>query len=310
MLADLARQQDRATGNYSAFWAERDYMRDVRNVRAATLVAHGLNDFNVMAKNADQFYAALRKQHVPHQIYLHQGGHGGAPTDALMNKWFTRYLWQVPNGVEQDPRAWIVREGADRQSPTPYAEWPDPGAREVTLRPTGNGLAVGSLTTRRSGKATQRIVDDASILSQALATAATSPHRLVFATAPLERATRISGTPNATVTARYGASRANLSVALVSYAPDGKATILTRGWADPRNAASLSREHTLHPRQPVTSRINLMPKDTVVPAGSRLALMVTSSDNEFTVRPAAGTTVDVDLARTQLELPVVGGWNG
>jgi hypothetical protein len=35
--------------------------------------------------------------------------------------------------------------------------------------------------------------------------------------------------------------------------------------------------------------------------------MVLSSDNEFTVRPAPGTEVSVDLAGTSLSLPVVGG---
>ena len=35
--------------------------------------------------------------------------------------------------------------------------------------------------------------------------------------------------------------------------------------------------------------------------------MILSSDNEFTIRPAAGTEVTVDLAGTSLSLPVVGG---
>ena len=28
-----------------------------------------------------------------------------------MNRWFTRYVMGVENGVENDPEAWIVREG-------------------------------------------------------------------------------------------------------------------------------------------------------------------------------------------------------
>ena len=91
---------DRATGNRSGFWQERNYMKDVENVHAATLLAHGNNDFNVMTKNAAQFYDALKKQDVPHMFYFHQGGHGGAPPDVLINYWFTRYLYGVQNGVE------------------------------------------------------------------------------------------------------------------------------------------------------------------------------------------------------------------
>ncbi|NNM46512.1 Xaa-Pro dipeptidyl-peptidase [Knoellia koreensis] len=306
-LDEIAREQDRVTGDYSPFWAERDYMQDVGNVRAATLVAHGFNDFNVMTKNAAQFYAALRAQGVPHQVYWHQGGHGGAPTDTLMNKWFTRYLWDVQNGVEGDPRAWVVREGASRQNPTPYAEWPVPGSAPLTLRPGGNGSAVGTLTTGPRSMSDQRIVDDASVRLATLAAAHASRNRLLFTTEPLARDTHLSGTPSVTLTARYSAARMNQSVALVSYAPDGKATVLTRGWADPRNRTSLSRENPVNANQPVRTTVNLQPKDSVVPAGSRLGIVIYSSDNEFTVRPAPGGTVDVDLKRTTVTLPVVGG---
>ena len=48
-------------------------------------------------------------------------------------------------------------------------------------------------------------------------------------------------------------------------------------------------------------------KDAVVPAGRRLGLMVLSSDREYTVRPAPGTQVTLDLAGSSFTLPVVGG---
>ncbi|MGH8839434.1 MAG: CocE/NonD family hydrolase, partial [Jiangellaceae bacterium] len=80
----LAAHQDRATGNRSGLWQKRNYMKDVENVHAATLLAHGNNDFNVMTKHAAQFYEALKKQDVPHMFYFHQGGHGGAPPDVLV----------------------------------------------------------------------------------------------------------------------------------------------------------------------------------------------------------------------------------
>jgi hypothetical protein len=37
--------------------------------------------------------------------------------------------------------------------------------------------------------------------------------------------------------------------------------------------------------------------------------MVLSSDRDFTIRPAAGTRVTLDLARSSVALPVVGGSN-
>jgi predicted acyl esterase len=47
-VEQVAADQDRATGNRSAFWQERNYMKDVGEVEAATLLAHGNNDFNLM----------------------------------------------------------------------------------------------------------------------------------------------------------------------------------------------------------------------------------------------------------------------
>lgn len=49
------------------------------------------------------------------------------------------------------------------------------------------------------------------------------------------------------------------------------------------------------------------PVDTVIPVGSTLSVMVYSSDNEYTVRPAPGSVLEVDLSGTTTDLPVVGG---
>ena len=48
-------------------------MKDVGKVKAAALIAHGNNDFNVMTKNAAQFYDALKAQNVPHAVLLPPG---------------------------------------------------------------------------------------------------------------------------------------------------------------------------------------------------------------------------------------------
>ncbi len=74
-------------------------------------MAHAFNDWNVVPEHSVRIVNALKGK-VPLQMYYHQDGHGGAPPLAMMNRWFTRYLYGVQNGVEMDPRAWIVREAA------------------------------------------------------------------------------------------------------------------------------------------------------------------------------------------------------
>ena len=110
VIADITANIDRATGDFSEFWNNRNYMKDVANVHAAVLMAHGNNDFNVMTKNMAQFYEAINELGIPHQLYFHQGGHGGSPPDVMINRWFTRYLYDYQNGVEELPKAWVVRE--------------------------------------------------------------------------------------------------------------------------------------------------------------------------------------------------------
>ena len=111
-INQITAQVARDTGDRTAAWQERNYMKDVAKLKAATLIAHGGNDFNVMTKNASQLYAALKAQGTPHMFYFHQGGHGGAPTDFLTNLWFTKYLWGQDNGVENLAKSWVVREAA------------------------------------------------------------------------------------------------------------------------------------------------------------------------------------------------------
>jgi len=141
---------DRESGDYSDWWAGRDYANKLDKVKAATLMAHGLNDWNVMPAHSIRIYEALKNRGVPTQIYLHQGGHGGPPTRSQMNRWFTRYLFGVENGVEEEPKARIVREDDRRNEPTSYADYPNPDAADVALYPLAGGNEVGGLSLEKA----------------------------------------------------------------------------------------------------------------------------------------------------------------
>jgi X-Pro dipeptidyl-peptidase len=309
---ELAARHDRESGDYNDFWAGRDYSSALDGVRTATLLAHGLGDWNVMPGHSVRVYEALRARDVPAQLYLHQGGHGGDPPMELMNRWFTRYLYAVENGVESDPRLRVVREGGARGAPASYADYPNPESAPVGLRLGAGGRAVGSLGLDvAAGQGIEALTDDVSFSGAALARAPSMENRLVYATAELRRPVHISGTP--TVTVRLASSRpaANLSVWLVTLPwldqPSSAANVITRGWADPQNHASATEGEPLVPGRFYDVTFELEPDDQIIPAGRRIALMIFSSDREFTLWPPAGTELTVDLAGTRLELPVVGG---
>ncbi len=314
---DMEANLDRATGDYNDFWVGRDYLNHIDGVRAATLMSHGFNDWNVMPEHSFRITEALKERGVPVQIYYHQGGHGGPPPLELMNRWFTRYVIGVENGVEDDPRAWIVREGDAPNQPTPYDDWPNPQAEGVTLYPNGDGNWTGGLGFAvPEGTESGALVDNFSFEGGELAAAEWSNHRLLYATAPLAEDVHLSGPTTVSVRVAADGPAANLSVWLVALpwtrSDEINDNIITRGWADPANAGAddIARPRSgapLLPGQPVDLTFDLQPDDQIVPAGARIGLMIFSSDKYYTVHPDPGTTLTVDLAATSIALPVVGG---
>jgi len=342
----FAKGRERATGDYNAFWAARDLLKKVGKIKAAVLMSHAFNDWNVVPEHSVRIAMALKGK-VPLQMYFHQGGHGGAPPMEMMNKWFTRYLYNVQNGVEKDPKAWIVREtppapapaaradapatppaaGQGRGTrpptppPTPYADYPNPDASPVTLHLRAGGGIRGGLTLEPAGKsANETLVDNVEFSGAVLAKAEQSPNRLIYATPELTAPLHLSGTARITLRLASSKPAANLSVWLVTLpwtdGPISPANLITRGWADPQNYESLKDGgdyHSLVAGKPLTPgqfypmTFDLEPDDQIIPAGKRIGLMILSSDRDFTLWPKPGTELTIDLAGTSLRLPIVGG---
>ena len=304
---------DRATGDYNDFWADRDYLHDLGPMRAALLMSHGFNDWNVMPEHSNRIYQAAKDRGVPVQIYYHQGGHGGPPPLEMMNKWFTHFLYDVENGVEEEPKAWIVREGDLRSQPTPYADFPNPAAEPVALHLRKGGSAAGRLSLKKPRAGRERFVDDVAFSGADLARTSASNHRLLYVTPVLKEAVHLSGLATGRIRLASSKPAANLSVWLVSLPWDSSDrtpiyhNIITRGWADPQNHASVRSSEPLVPGTYYSLSFDLQPDDQVIPAGQQIGLMIFSSDQEFTLHPEAGTELTIDLKNTELLLPIVGG---
>ncbi len=304
---------DRVHGDYNEFWAGRDYLNKLDDYKAATLMSHAFNDWNVMPEHSVRIYEALKSKGVPCQAYFHQGGHGGPPPMERMNRWFTRYLYGIENNVEQDAKAWIVRENDSRRKPTPYPDYPHPEAEYVTVYPNPGGREMGGLQLSACDTPTQEtLIDNYSFKGSTLASAEWSTHRLLYATQPLTEELHLSGTARIAIRLACNQPAANLSVWLVSLPWDQSTrkindNIITRGWADPQNHQSLTESEPLVPGEFYQLRFDLQPDDQIIPVGQQIGLMIFSSDRDFTLWPEPGTELTVDLSSTHLELPVVGG---
>ena len=305
---------DRINGDYNDFWAGRDYLNKLEPLKAAVLMAHAFNDWNVMPEHSYRINEALKKKGVPLQIFYHQGGHGGPPPHKMMNRWFTRYLFGVENDVENDPIAWIVREDDESTNPTPYANYPNPDASPVILNLSSGAPGAGGLSTdRKFTEGTETLTDNVSFTGAMLAQAEWTNHRLLYLTPKLQQDIHISGVASIKIKLASNKPAANLSVWLISYPwKEGRNTkitdnLITRGWADPQNYRSLTESEPLVAGEFYELSFDLQPDDQVIKKGQQIGLMIMSSDKDFTLWPQPGTELTIDLDATTISVPVVGG---
>lgn len=330
----FAKNRDRATGDFNDFWAVRDQLPHVGKIHAAVLFVHGFNDYNVVPEHTIRMWEALKDRNRDARIFLHQGGHGGgAPPADYVNRFWAHYLYDVDNGIDKSPHAMIVPSyaqapaGAGRGATPPavaYDDYPVPGSARVTLHLGAGGNAIGTLTlTPQRNQGTEKLTDDYRVSPDALAAATSSSNRLLYALPAFRDTVHLSGTTR--VTLRLAASKpaANLSVYLVKLPYDStrigtesRVGVVTRGWADPQNYRSLTRGgnysskergEPLVPGRFYTLTFDLQPDDQHILPGEQLALMIFSSDANFTLHPNPGTELTVDLESTSVSLPVVGG---
>tara|TARA_B100000678_G_scaffold70507_2_gene57885 strand:- start:1319 stop:3145 length:1827 start_codon:yes stop_codon:yes gene_type:complete len=311
---EMRNNLDRITGDYNDFWAGRDYLNDMKPMKAALLMSHGFNDWNVMPEHSYRIYKKAEEMGLPTQIYYHQNGHGGPPPLSMMNRWFTHFLFGIDNGVEGDPKAWIVRENDDRLEPTPYANYPNPEAKNVTLYLSKGAPKTGGLSLeKQNNQGKETLIDNYSFSGETLAQAEYTDHRLLFVTPPLKENIHLSGISTIKIKLASSKPAANLSVWMVSLpwteGRNSKITdnIITRGWADPQNYKSITESESLKPGKFYEMSFDLIPDDQIIPKGQQIGLMIFSSDKDYTLHPEPGTELTIDLDETYISIPVVGG---
>ncbi|WP_026777021.1 Xaa-Pro dipeptidyl-peptidase [Polaribacter sp. Hel_I_88] len=311
---EMANGMDRISGDYNDFWAGRDYLNQMQPMKAALLMSHGFNDWNVMPEHSYRIYKKATEMGLPTQIFYHQNGHGGPPPIKMMNRWFTYYLHGVENNVQEDAKAWIVREDDKMDEPTAYKAYPNPEAKDVTFYLSGNAPQAGILSTdKNTAKGKETFVDNYSFSAESLAKADYTNHRLLYVTPILKEDVHISGISTITIKAASSKVAVNLSVYLVSLPwNEGRRAkitdnIITRGWADLQNYQSLTKSAPLKVGKFYEMTFELQPDDQIIKKGQQIGLMIFSSDSEYTLLPKPGTELTVDLAGTKITIPVVGG---
>lgn len=98
-LRTIRSQEDRKTALYNTFWDERNYLKNVSQIKASVFSIHGLNDWNVKPKQIGTFWQALQNYGITSRLLLHQGEHvyinqlESIDFYDILNLWLTQELY-------------------------------------------------------------------------------------------------------------------------------------------------------------------------------------------------------------------------
>jgi X-Pro dipeptidyl-peptidase len=317
----------------SAFWAERDFRKDAKKVRAAVFFVHGQFDTNVKTVNVGNMWLSLPRS-VPKKLWLMDADHAdprcpvdSACTDHVLphpfadrfveatHRWFLQYLKRVPAGALADGPVEVQRANGSWQRSASF-----PASRsDLVLYPTTKG-----------GLATRPVGDGGFVEWADNASREGAPAQQTFVTAPFTSATRLSGQIELDLKYAADGPDTNIAVRIDDIAPgtdpgdpvddreyDGDETgaltvtyawlqALVRASVHPRGPSTPVLGTPLTPGTPVVSRFPSLYLDYVVAKGHRLRF--TFSDSEGgTLATYAGDVVSLYTGpgASTIRLPVV-----
>ena len=298
------------TPDYDAFWLERDYRKDAANVRAAALVAHGWQDYNVKQEEGVDLYRALTNTPFK-RLYMWQAGHstpGAANWQPLLDRFFDHTLLGIDNGVDSEPP--VITEGRSAtQRSTGFsteAAWPPPGTSATRLYLT-HGAAGGTLA-KRPTEGTASFRDFAtSTEEQSTRMPTAESDWLFFRGAPLEAGIRMAGAARLELSLELDRDHAHLTPLLVDVAPDGTTKTVSRGFLNLLYRDGLASAKPVPPGEPVRATVTFKPQDQTFEAGHSIGLLVQGSNTVWAVPddPGAGYTLRLGRRGSNLVLPLV-----
>ncbi|MFE0025416.1 Xaa-Pro dipeptidyl-peptidase [Amycolatopsis sp. NPDC059021] len=230
-IHEMEKAMDRVSGDYNAFWDQRNFAKDLGNYHGSVFQVAGINDWNVKPKNFTDLWEALGRNDITRKLWLHQAAHDDPLYVAqqfwldAVHQWFDHELYGVRNNVLKQPK---VHFETSPGKWTDYRDYPEPGAHDVTLRlGASHGDQPGVLGPWVPGYGRkQQFVDDPARTADSLIAAQdkTDPNRLLYVSEPLPKDVRISGTPEVSVRASVDGKSPYLSALLVDYGTDQRIT--------------------------------------------------------------------------------------
>jgi X-Pro dipeptidyl-peptidase len=329
--------------DYDQFWLERDYVKDAAKFRAAVMVIHGWQDYNVKQDEGLKLYEALPvddpetlevTEGVPFKmLVMSQSAHAGAPgiSNPLIDRFFDKTLKGIDTGIEDEPPVRTLGRtaaGADADYRTEPA-WPPPATSDVNLylgrafTPTGEpgwlkptpqntgggwvhvnpGTISEELTLRDPLNREVTNVNGTSVRGHGY-------YSLYQESDPLAQDVRIAGRAVFDAYANLSNPSQHLTPLLVEVLPDGTLNLVERGFLnlDYRNGRAKA--------EPASGwqhgRVSFLPQDYTFKKGNRIGLILQGSNtvwavpgNPGQISYAMGKVNNVTNIGSFVSLPVV-----
>jgi predicted acyl esterase len=276
------------TGDFTEYWQEREYRPRAHKVKAATLMVHGLRDFNVQDITLAGFFDRLSPK-TPHKGLFGVWNHAFPSAHSavepawaradwydMVTAWFDRYLKGKDTGVEQWP---------DVQVQSSAGEW-----WTVDEYPTTGG-PLGQLALGADGSLGATSPEGESLFTEQVAPGPPEEGQsVVFETPKLKRSLHLTGQPMLDLWVMSTRPDGHVGAELEVVGSDGEplrhlgsyseyhATYGVRSLQhiDPMPNGYFQQEagKEIATNEPVRVTIRLLPTDLVVPAGGSLRLTI------------------------------------
>jgi predicted acyl esterase len=276
------------TGDYTEYWKLREYRPGAPDVRAATLMVHGLRDFNVQPITLAGFFDQLSND-APHKgifgvwEHAYPNSHGVASSWAradwmdMVVAWYDRYLKGLDTDVEQWPDVQVQASSGEWWA---VKEFPTTGSRvgQLALGPDGS---LGTTTPKGETVYQEQLITGQPEEGQ----------YAVFETPKVKAPLHITGQPMLDLWVMSDQPDGHVGVELEVIGRDGEpmehqggeaqATYgarslqhiapMRRGWFEQGSGEELV------PFEPTRATIRFLPTDLLVPKGGSLRLTVSGS---------------------------------
>lgn len=233
-LQQITEDQDRTTGNYNSFWDARNYLKNIKNIKADIVMVHGLNDWNVKPRNVYQLWNSLKELPVTRKLILHQGQHiyinnfRSLDFTDMMNLWLSYKLYNVPNKAAEVLPDILVQDNLQAETWHNYQDWDSNEPiqnlllQQHELVPENSELQDGAAHFQDylNEEAFSLYSSNHSLWKEHLLQVENSPlknNRLIFKSAIFDEELLLRGTPEVTVKVSTNKDHGLLSFMLVDY---------------------------------------------------------------------------------------------